>query len=82
MTNVKTPGSHAPVVSGGNNQVLVIGAAERDELVRLRREALDAMEPKPISLLRQMAQQAILVIRREATSKILAQKYNGENRVG
>jgi hypothetical protein len=31
------------------NEVPVIGAAERDELVRLRQEALRAMEPKRIS---------------------------------
>ena len=43
----KTPGSHAPVISGNNNKTpIVIGPAERDELVRLRQEALKAMEPK------------------------------------
>ena len=46
----KTPGSHAPVISGGSNQVLVIRAAERDELVKLRQEALQAMIPKPLNL--------------------------------
>jgi hypothetical protein len=30
-------------VSADNNQVLVIDAATRDELVRLRRQALDAI---------------------------------------
>jgi hypothetical protein len=39
----KTPGVHAPVISGGNNQGLVIDEATRDELVRLRQEALNAM---------------------------------------
>jgi hypothetical protein len=33
-------------VSGDNNNVLVIDAATRDELVRLRREALEAMALK------------------------------------
>jgi hypothetical protein len=30
-----------------NNKIVIIDAAERAELVRLRREALDAMEPQP-----------------------------------
>jgi hypothetical protein len=43
----KTPGAHAPpVINSGNNQGLVIDEATRVELVRLRREALDAMNPK------------------------------------
>jgi hypothetical protein len=43
----KTPGSHAPMISGNNNKTpIVIGPAERDELVRLRREALEAMKPQ------------------------------------
>jgi hypothetical protein len=39
----KTPGSGQPLVAGDNNNVLVIDAATRAELVRLRQEALDAM---------------------------------------
>jgi hypothetical protein len=42
----KTLGSRQPLVSGDNNQMLVIDAATRDELVRLRQEALDAMPLK------------------------------------
>jgi hypothetical protein len=43
----KTPSSRgAPLVSGDGNAVLVIDAATRDELVRLRREALDAIALK------------------------------------
>ena len=41
----KTPGSGQPLVSGNNNQVLVITPEQRDELVRLRQEALEAMNP-------------------------------------
>lgn len=45
----KTPGSHAPVISGDNNNKGMIMTAERqDELIRLRREALEAMNPKQI----------------------------------
>jgi hypothetical protein len=44
----KTPGSGAPLVSGDNNQVLIIDAEERAKLVALRREALEAMNPKQI----------------------------------
>ncbi len=43
----KTPGTGAPLVAGNNNNVLICDAATRAELVRLRQEALDAMEPKP-----------------------------------
>lgn len=39
----KTHGQQVPVISGDNNQVLVIGAAERDKLVRLRQEPLQEM---------------------------------------
>jgi hypothetical protein len=45
----KTPGSRAPVISGDNKQALVIDAAEREKLIRLRREALEAMRPKPLT---------------------------------
>jgi hypothetical protein len=44
----KTPGSHAPVISGDNNKGVIIDAETRAELVRLRREALEAMNPKQI----------------------------------
>ena len=45
----KTPGSHAPVISGDNNNKVMIMTPERqDELIRIRREALEAMRPKPI----------------------------------
>ena len=43
----KTLGSHAPVISGDNNNKGMIMTAERqDELIRLRREQLEAMRPK------------------------------------
>ena len=42
----KTPGSGQPLVSGNNNQVLIITPEQRDELVRQRQEALEAMNPK------------------------------------
>jgi hypothetical protein len=46
----KTPGSHAPVISGDNNNKGMIMTPERqDELIRLRREQLEAMKPKQIS---------------------------------
>jgi hypothetical protein len=46
----KTPGSHAPVISGDNNNKGMIMTAERqDELIRLRREDLEAMRPRPES---------------------------------
>ena len=45
----KTPGSHAPVISGDNNNKGMIMTAERqDELIRLRREQLEAMRPKEL----------------------------------
>jgi hypothetical protein len=40
----KTPGAHAPVISGDNNKVVIIDAAEREKLVALRQEALEAMK--------------------------------------
>jgi hypothetical protein len=40
MTKVKTPGSHAPVISGDNNKGLICDAAEREKLIAARREAL------------------------------------------
>jgi hypothetical protein len=42
----KTPGTGQPLVAGDGNNVLVIDAATRAELVALRREALDAMALK------------------------------------
>ena len=46
----KTPGSHAPVISGDNNNKGMIMTAERqDELIAARREALEAMNPKKLS---------------------------------
>jgi hypothetical protein len=50
----KTPGAHQSLIAGDNNQVLVIGAAERDELVRLRQEA--KWRRSGTGTLRQMAQ--------------------------
>jgi hypothetical protein len=45
----KTPGSHAPVISGDdNNKGMIMTPERQDELIRLRREALDAMKPKEI----------------------------------
>jgi hypothetical protein len=46
----KTPGSHAPVISGdnNNNKGMIMTAERQDELIRLRREALEAMRPKQI----------------------------------
>jgi hypothetical protein len=38
----------APLVAGDNNQVIICDAAERAKLVALRREALEAMNPKQI----------------------------------
>jgi hypothetical protein len=42
----KTPGSRQPLVAGDGNNVLVIGAATRDELIATRQEALEAMALK------------------------------------
>jgi hypothetical protein len=45
----KTTGSHAVVpISGDNNKGIVCDAEERAKLVALRREALEAMNPKQI----------------------------------
>ncbi|SRR6266446_933606 len=42
----KTPGSYAPVISGDNNDKGMIMTPElQDELIRQRREALEAMNP-------------------------------------
>ena len=41
----KTPGSHAPVISGDNNKGMIMTPERQDELIRLRREALEAMNP-------------------------------------
>jgi hypothetical protein len=43
------PGSHAPVIRGDDNKGVIIVAAEREKLVALRREALEAMAPKVIA---------------------------------
>lgn len=45
----KTPGSHAPVISGdnNNNKGMIMTPERQDELIRLRREALEAMNPMP-----------------------------------
>jgi hypothetical protein len=45
----KTPGSHAPVISGDNNKGRICDAAEREKLIAARREALEAMKPKPVT---------------------------------
>jgi hypothetical protein len=45
----KTPGSGQPLIAGDNNKVVVIDAARRAELVALRQEALEAMNPKQIT---------------------------------
>ena len=45
----KTPGSHAPVISGDNNKGRICDAAEREKLIAARREALEAMRPKQIN---------------------------------
>ncbi len=50
-TKFKTPGAHSALVSGDGNNVLVIDAATRAELVALRREALDAMALKQVNAL-------------------------------
>jgi hypothetical protein len=45
----KTPGAQgAPLIVGDGNQVIVIDAAKRAELVALRREALEAMNPQQL----------------------------------
>ena len=41
----KTPGSHAPVIrSDNNNKGMIMTPERQDELIRLRREALEAMK--------------------------------------
>jgi hypothetical protein len=45
----KTPGTGAPLVAGDNNNVLICDAATGAELVKLRQEALEAMNP-PLKL--------------------------------
>jgi len=40
----KTPGSHAPVTSGNDNKGMIMTPERQDELIRLRREALEAMK--------------------------------------
>ena len=37
----------APLVSGDNNTVMIMTPERQDELIRLRREQLEAMKPKP-----------------------------------
>jgi hypothetical protein len=44
----KTPGSQAPWVAGDNNKVMIMTAERQDELIRLRREQLEAMRPKMV----------------------------------
>ena len=44
-TKFKTPGSQAPLVAGDNNQVMIMTPERQDELIRLRREQLEAMRP-------------------------------------
>jgi hypothetical protein len=41
----KTPGSGQPLITGDNNKVMIMTAERQDELIRLRREALEAMNP-------------------------------------
>jgi hypothetical protein len=42
----KTPGSgQAPLIAGDNNRVMIMTPELQDELIRLRREALEAMNP-------------------------------------
>jgi hypothetical protein len=43
----KTPGAQAPLIAGDNNQVMIMTPERQDELIRLRREALEAMNPQP-----------------------------------
>jgi hypothetical protein len=47
----KTPGTGAPLVAGDNNNVLICDAATGAELVRLRQEALDAMNSRENQML-------------------------------
>ena len=43
----KTPGSgQAPLIAGNGNKVMIMTAERQDELIRLRREQLEAMNPK------------------------------------
>ena len=44
----KTPGSQAPLVAGDNNTVMIMTPERQDELIRLRREQLEAMRPKEL----------------------------------
>jgi hypothetical protein len=44
-SNCESWGSQAPLVAGDNNQVMIMIAERQDELIRLRREALEAMNP-------------------------------------
>jgi hypothetical protein len=41
----KTPGSGQPLIAGDNNRVMIMTPERQDELIRLRREALEAMNP-------------------------------------
>jgi hypothetical protein len=41
----KTPGRGQPLVAGDNNTVMIMTPERQDELIRLRREALEAMNP-------------------------------------
>jgi hypothetical protein len=44
----KTPGSQAPLIAGDNNRVMIMTPERQDELIRLRREQLEAMRPKEL----------------------------------
>jgi hypothetical protein len=45
----ETPGAQQPLVAGDNNKVMIMTPERQDELIRLRREALEAMQPRPIT---------------------------------
>jgi hypothetical protein len=47
-TKFKTPGTGQPLVSGDSNQVMIMTPQRQDELIALRREALEAMAPKAL----------------------------------
>jgi hypothetical protein len=39
------------LVAGDNNRVMIMTAERQDELIRLRREALEAMNPRPVKVI-------------------------------
>ena len=49
----KTPGSsqQAPLIAGDNNQVMIMTPERQDELIRIRRETLEAMQIAQMSYL-------------------------------